>query len=279
MIVLLSDEHFQRIAQDVEDRAIFLLDPEGVVTTWNRGAERIKGYTAADIVGRHFGLLYTEQDASLSKPDATLRVSATHGRFEEQGWRRRRGGAPFWAHVALTAIRDNEERIVGFAKVTRDLSATRFASEGTGAVVAREQPVHSTPTPHQAVHILAGVFEHTPEPCFLTDMRGIITLANAASAQLFCVGYDFFAGRPLINVVARQDTGAFRALLKNLADARGGSERLVEAVRMRPRGSPVFVATVRVARIGGPRPALYWTVRPTAPPRAGEASVPSITVG
>lgn len=110
--------------------------------------------------------------------------------------------------------------------------------------------------------MLARVVERTAEPSILTDSRGVASLANQAAMRLFQVDPRFFVRRPLINVVARQDTGPFRALLKDLERAPAGAVR-VEAVRMRPRGASVFLATVCAARIdASPGAALYWTVRP-----------------
>jgi PAS domain S-box-containing protein len=106
--------------------------------------------------------------------------------------------------------------------------------------------------------------QHTPEACFLTDGRGITTVANAAAATLFGVSEDFFRGRPLINVVARQDTRAFRAIVEELGKAFADTTR-VETVRVRPRGRPVLVARVRAVRIdGGSDMRIYWVLTPVA---------------
>jgi PAS domain S-box-containing protein len=260
MTVLLSEEHFRLVADQVDDRAMFLLDAEGHVRTWNLGAQRLKGYAASQIVGEHFGRLYTALDVQLRRPELALRAAAEDGRFEEEGWRRCRDGSLFRAHVALTALRDTQHRLVGFAKVTRDLGAAHISPEDAWRVPLREG---TDPCPVARVpRILADVLESASDPCVLTNAGGIALVANTAAARLFCVEREFFARRPLINVVARQDTRSFRALLKELKGVPVGGTHF-DTVRMRPRGSSVFVATVRVARTNGDFDvALKWTVFP-----------------
>src|SRR5436309_1519951 len=111
-------EQFRLLVESVEDYAIFLLDTQGNVTSWNPGAERIKGYRAEEIIGRHFSVFYPSEDVDRGKPQSELQVAARDGRFEEEGWRLRRGGTRFWADVVLTAIRDERGRVIGFGKVT-----------------------------------------------------------------------------------------------------------------------------------------------------------------
>jgi PAS domain S-box-containing protein len=122
-------DQFRRLVLAVRDYAIFMLDPEGHVSTWNAGAENIKGYTAAEVIGRHFSLFYTDADRERDHPGDELRIAAQTGRFEEEGWRVRKDGSYFWANVTLTAIRDDDGTLLGYAKVTRDLSSRRAADE------------------------------------------------------------------------------------------------------------------------------------------------------
>lgn len=120
---------FELLVQSVKDYAILLLDPEGRVTSWNAGAERIKGYTADEIVGRSFQTFYPEEAVESGFPLHELEVAAREGRFEDENWRVRKDGSRFWANVVITALHDPEGRLVGFAKVTRDLTARRAAEE------------------------------------------------------------------------------------------------------------------------------------------------------
>jgi PAS domain S-box-containing protein len=117
-----SEERFRLLVEGVRDYAIFLLDPAGHVTSWNQGAERIKGYRAEEIVGRHFSTFYQAVDATAGEPARGLRVAEQEGRFEAEGWRVRKDGSRFWANVVITALRDKAGRLRGFAKVTRDIT-------------------------------------------------------------------------------------------------------------------------------------------------------------
>jgi len=117
-----SEEQFRVLVDGVQDYAIFWLDPAGHVTSWNQGAERIKGYRAGEIIGRHFSTFYPSEDVAAGKPDQELRVAIREGRFEEEGWRLRKDGSRFWASVLITALHDDAGRLRGFAKVTRDVT-------------------------------------------------------------------------------------------------------------------------------------------------------------
>ena len=111
----------------VEDYAIFTLDPDGRVASWNTGAQRLKGYQAEQIIGRHFSVFYTPEDVAAGKPARELEVASADGRLEDEGWRVRRDGTHFWANVVITALRDADGRLRGFGKITRDLTERRAA--------------------------------------------------------------------------------------------------------------------------------------------------------
>lgn len=122
-------ELFRLLVERVQDYAIFALDPDGNILTWNAGAERLKGYKAEDVVGRHFSAFYTEADREAGKPATLLETATNSGRVEDEGWRVRQDGSRFWADVLITALRDDSGKLIGFAKVTRDLTAKRAADE------------------------------------------------------------------------------------------------------------------------------------------------------
>lgn len=124
-----SQAQFRTLVQGVTDYAIYLLDSTGHVSSWNSGAERIKGYTANEIVGEHFSLFYTEEDRAAGEPQRNLRRAEDTGRTEQEGWRVRKDGTRFWAHVLIDRILDDDGRLVGFAKVTRDVSHQRKVAE------------------------------------------------------------------------------------------------------------------------------------------------------
>lgn len=131
-------EQFRLLVASVQDYAIFMLDPRGYVTTWNLGAQRIKGYAADEIIGRHFSTFYPPEDVAAGKPAMELVEAERNGRFEDEGWRVRNDGTRFWANVVITALRDGTGRLRGFGKVTRDLTA-RKAAEETAVRLAAER--------------------------------------------------------------------------------------------------------------------------------------------
>ncbi|MCP3727497.1 PAS domain S-box protein [Paraburkholderia sp. CNPSo 3272] len=127
--VVESERRFRLLVQGVTDYSIFMLSPEGHVTNWNLGAARIKGYEATEIIGSHFRRFYTAEDAAQGLPERNLNTAATQGRFETEGWRVRKDGSRFWANVVIDAIRDEQGDLIGFAKITRDVTERKTAQE------------------------------------------------------------------------------------------------------------------------------------------------------
>ncbi|MEP7066810.1 MAG: PAS domain S-box protein [Gemmatimonadota bacterium] len=124
-----SEERFRLLVQNVKDYAIFMLSPSGSIISWNEGAERIKGYTASEIIGKHFSIFYPDEVNESGKPAFELVVASREGRFEDEGWRVRKDGTLFWANVIITAVRNANGELIGFGKVTRDLTERRAAQE------------------------------------------------------------------------------------------------------------------------------------------------------
>jgi PAS domain S-box-containing protein len=122
-----SERQFRLLVRGVSDYALFLLDPQGIVSNWNQGAERIKGYKADDIVGQHFSRFYTEADRRAGIPARALQIARTEGRFEAEGWRVRKDGSMFWANAIIDSIHDEDGKLIGFAKITRDITERRNA--------------------------------------------------------------------------------------------------------------------------------------------------------
>ncbi len=122
-----TEHQLSQLVENVRDHAIFLLDPEGRIETWNSGAERIKGYKAKEIIGQHFSRFYLPDALESNKPAEELRIAAEKGRYEEEGWRLRKDGSRFWANVVITALRGKNGQLAGFAKVTRDFSDRKQA--------------------------------------------------------------------------------------------------------------------------------------------------------
>ncbi len=163
-----SDQRFRLLVDNVRDYAIFMLDPEGRVASWNEGAERLKGYRAEEIIGQHFSRFYPQEDIEKGKPEHELRVAATDGRHEDEGWRVRKDGSRFWANVMITALRDAEGRLVGFSKITRDFTERRKAEE---AVRLSEERFRS-------------LFEFSPDAIMVIDGQGKITETNGQVSEI-----------------------------------------------------------------------------------------------
>ncbi|MCC6072629.1 PAS domain S-box protein [Massilia sp. GCM10020059] len=124
-----SEQHFRLLVQGVVDYAIYMLSPTGEVSNWNAGAERIKGYCAAEVIGSHFSRFYTEPDRAAGMPALALATAERSGKYESEGWRVRKDGSRFWAHVVVDPIRDDSGTLLGFAKITRDVTEQREAAQ------------------------------------------------------------------------------------------------------------------------------------------------------
>ena len=124
---------FQAMVEQSRDYALFLLDPQGRVMSWNLGAQRIKGYAAEEIVGRHFSTFYTREAVESGWPAHELKAAAAEGRFEDEGWRVRKDGSRFWANVIITALRDPDGKLLGFSKFTRDLTEAEVFLSSRGS--------------------------------------------------------------------------------------------------------------------------------------------------
>src|SRR5438128_726094 len=117
-----DDGRYRLLVDAITDYAIYMLDLEGRVSSWNAGAQRFKGYEGGEIVGEHVSRFYPEADRAAGLPQRALQTARTEGRFEKEGWRVRKDGTRFWAHVVIDAIRDDADKVIGFAKITRDIT-------------------------------------------------------------------------------------------------------------------------------------------------------------
>ena len=124
-----TEKRYRLFIEEVRDYAIFMLDPEGRVMTWNKGARRMRGYSAEEILGRHVSVFFTPEDIKAGRPAEELKEAAEKGRIETEGWRVRKDGFRFWAHIVLTALKDQNQRLLGFAKIARDITDRKRASE------------------------------------------------------------------------------------------------------------------------------------------------------
>jgi PAS domain S-box-containing protein len=190
----LSDDGRYRLLVDaITDYAIYMLDARGVVTSWNPGAERFKGYAAAEIIGSHFSRFYTEEDRSIDLPGTALATAAREGRFEHEGWRVRKDGSRFWAHVVIDPIWSPRGDLVGYAKITRDLSERREAAE---AMRRREQEFQ---------RLVEGVVDYA---IYMLDPGGHIITWNAGAERAKGYGRDEIIGQHFSKFFTPEDQAA-----------------------------------------------------------------------
>ena len=162
-------DRFQMLIDAVKDYAIYLLDADGHIATWNTGAERFKGYTAEEIIGRHFSIFYTEADRAIGLPSQALRTAGSEGRFEAEGWRLRKDGTRFWTHVVIDPVHGRDGEVIGYAKITRDISEKRIIDE---ALIASEQRFRL---------LVQGVKDYA---IYMLDPEGHITNWNAGAQAI-----------------------------------------------------------------------------------------------
>ncbi|HYG74019.1 MAG TPA: PAS domain S-box protein [Planctomycetota bacterium] len=172
------------LVESVRDYAIFVLDQTGVIRSWNNGAQRIKGYKAHEIIGKHFSLFYTPEDNAIKKPARALEIAVKEGRYEEEGWRMRSDGTRFWASVVITALKDASGTLQGFGKVTRDLTARKQQED----LLRNER------------ELFRVTLESIGDAVITTDHDGKVTYLNVIAEQLTRWSRKDAAGRPLREV-------------------------------------------------------------------------------
>jgi PAS domain S-box-containing protein len=188
-----SEEHVRLLIDGVKDHAIFMLDPSGQVTTWNQGAERIKGYKAKEIVGCHFSCFYPPEAVQEGKPEHALQTAITEGHYKEEGWRIRKDGSRFWADVVITAVRDETGLLRGFSKVTRDVTEQKRAQE----LLRESEERHRK------------LFENNPHPTWVFDRETLRFLAaNAASVRKYGYSRDEFLAMTTKDIRPPEDVPA-----------------------------------------------------------------------
>ena len=184
-----SEERFRLLVEGVRDYAIFMLDPQGYVLTWNAGAERLKGYSAAEIIGQHFSRFYPPETLQAGLPAHELEVAQATGSFEDEGWRVRKNGTLFWANVVVTALRDRSGTLLGFAKVTRDLTQRRDHEESLRQSEERFRL------------LVEGVSDYA---IFMLDVNGVVASWNAGAQRIKGYARERDHRPPLLDLLSRR---------------------------------------------------------------------------
>ncbi|HYC96336.1 PAS domain S-box protein [Brevundimonas sp.] len=222
------DDRYRLLVDAITDYAIYMLDPQGHVTSWNAGAQRFKGYEPSEILGEHFSRFYTERDRAAGTPARALRIAAEEGRFEQEGWRVRKDGVEFWAHVVIDPVRTPSGELVGFAKITRDLTERRAAEES----LRRSQ--------EQFRLLVQGVTDYA---IYMLDPSGQVSSWNAGAARIKGYAPDEIIGQHFSRFYTDEDRAAGEpAKALETAFRTGRFEK--EAWRVRKDGSRFWAHVV-----------------------------------
>ncbi|WP_108462953.1 hybrid sensor histidine kinase/response regulator [Devosia naphthalenivorans] len=223
-----AEGRYRLLVESISDYAIYMLDPDGRVVNWNLGAERFKGYTADEIIGQNFAKFYSEEERASGAPARNLAKAATEGRFEEEGWRYRKDGSRFWASIVIDRIVDPEGKLVGFAKITRDLTERR----------AREEALRRSE--EQFRLLVKGVTDYA---LYMLDPEGNVISWNAGAerikgyAEAEIIGQNF----SVFYMEGERENGEPQRNLE-IARSRGSVER--EGMRVRKDGTTFFAHVV-----------------------------------
>ena len=224
----IADDPFRLLVQSIVDYAIYMLDPDGKVTSWNAGAERIKGFQADEIVGQHFSRFYTDEDRKAGLPATVLETARREGKFEGEGWRVRKDGTRFWASVVIDRINGADGELIGFAKITRDLTATREAQ-------------HTLLEAERRFRILVqGVTDYA---IYMLDPKGHVTNWNPGAERIKGYAPDQIIGEHFSRFYTPEDRDA-GVPKKALETARETGRYEAEGWRMRKDGTRFWASVV-----------------------------------
>ena len=224
----IDDSIYRRVVEQSRDYAVFVLDPQGHIRTWNLGAQRLKGYAPEEIIGKHFSIFYTREAIDSGWPAHELRIAAREGRFEDEGWRVRNDGSRFWANVIITALRDDEGQLIGFSKFTRDLSERRLHEE---ALRQSEERFRL---------LIEGVHEYA---IYMLDTAGIVSSWNAGARRIKGYAREEIIGRHFSNFYTPEDIEAGKPW-EAMAQARRVGHFESEGWRVRKDGSRFWARAV-----------------------------------
>jgi PAS domain S-box-containing protein len=232
-----SEERFRLLVNNVRDYGILMLDPAGRVASWSQGAERIKGYKADEILGRHFSCFYPLEDVQKGKPEHELQTAMAEGRYEDEGWRIRKDGSRFWANVIITALTDGSGKLRGFSKITRDITERRRAEE----LLEESEERHRK------------LFDNNPHPTWVYDRETLRFLAvNRAAVRKYGYSSNEFLTMTIKDIRPPED---IPVLLVNVGEVRDGNENVGTWRHRRKDGSIIDVEITSYALNFAGRPA------------------------
>jgi len=181
----MAGDQFRQLVEQVKDYAIFIMDPQGHVASWNAGAEHIKGYRASEIIGKHFSVFYTKEDIKAGVPERELEIARSTGSVDQEGWRLRKDGSRFWASVTITALYDESGVLTGFGKVTRDVTERRSAEEAL----------------QKSRNMFERLFENAPDAVVVVDNHGVIRKVNLQAEAVFGYMREEMVGNPIEHLI------------------------------------------------------------------------------
>lgn len=215
------DLMYRLLVQGVIDYAIYMLTPDGVVSSWNAGAQRAKGYTADEIVGQHYARFYSDEDRDAGLPAKNLEIATRTGRFEDQGWRVRKDGSGFWAHVVIDAVHGDDGALVGFAKITRDV--TERYQQQRKLVETKDLAEAYSRQMSSLSHFLDSVIANIPASVLVLDVgSGAILLANQQAQRLFAQAYVDLKGLVAADCLSPSVADYVARQMANSVPARAG---------------------------------------------------------
>ena len=224
----ISDDPFKLLVQSIVDYAIYLLDPDGYVTSWNAGAERIKGFQTQEIVGQHFSKFYTEEDRAARLPEKVLDTARREGKYQGEGWRLRKDGTRFWANVVVDAIKGDDGELIGFAKITRDMTEHREAHQ---ALIEAERRFRI---------LVEGVTDYA---IYMLDPEGRVTNWNAGAQRIKGYKPEEIIGQHFSRFYTPEDL-ASETPKRALQTARDTGRYEAEGWRVRKDGTRLWASVV-----------------------------------
>jgi PAS domain S-box-containing protein len=219
---------YQRVVEQVKDYAVFVLGPDGRVMSWNLGAQNTKGYLAEEIIGRHFSVFYTREAVDSGWPEHELKVAAAEGRFEDEGWRVRKDGSRFWANVLITALRDDNGKLLGFSKITRDLT---------------ERKLHEEALSHSEERFRLLVESVVDYAIFMLDPDGIVVSWNTGAQRIKGYHREEIIGKHVSRFYTAEDKDAGKPW-EELATARRTGRVETEGWRIKKNGERFWARAV-----------------------------------